>query len=185
MKPLYKGLLLAALQIALVASLGIKLLHDRASCPRVWARTANYDPDMPIRGRYVSLSVEVTPEGFSVNDQQSENKPYGYYYGYYRKPVKLEVKDDKLVAVLSKEHEGSNIYASPRVRYVQGKAIPSQEIYVDEPVAFFIPEHALNPAWLNRGEELWVEVTVPKKGPPRPIRLGIKKDNVLKPLNVD
>jgi len=29
-----------------------------------------------------------------------------------------------------------------------------------------------------------VEVTVPAKGPPRPIRLGIKKDGVLNPLQL-
>lgn len=184
MKPLYKGLIVATLQIALVASLGGKLLYDRATRPRVWARTANYDPDLPIRGRYVSLSIEVTPEGFSASDQQNGKGQYEYDYRY-QKPVKLEVRDDKLVAVLSKDREETNVYASPRTRYVQGKAVISQEVYIDEPVAFFIPEHAPNPAWLNRGEELWVEVTVPRKGPPRPIRLGIKKDGVLKPLNLD
>jgi hypothetical protein len=31
------------------------------------------------------------------------------------------------------------------------------------------------------GEELWVEVTLPRRGPPRPIRLGVKKDGVMIP----
>jgi hypothetical protein len=35
----------------------------------------------------------------------------------------------------------------------------------------------------QEGEELWVEVTIPKKGPPRPIRLGVKKgDGAIIPL---
>ena len=181
MRPFYKGLIVAALHIALVASLGGKLLYDRATRPRVWARTANYDPDLPIRGRYVSLSIEVTPEGFRANVQQG-NKQYPYDYGY-GKPVKLEVRDGKLVALLSSED--TNVYAAPQMRYVQGKELVSDLVYITEPVAFFIPEHAPNPAWLNKGEELWVEVTVPKKGPPRPIRLGIKKDVVLRPLSLD
>ena len=176
MTPLYKGLIVAALHVALVASLGGKLLYDRATRPRVWARTANYDPDLPIRGRYVSLRVEVTTVGFNASDQR-------YYDSWYHKPVKLEVRDDKLVALLSSEE--TNVYAAPTTRYVQGRAVASDQVYIDEPVAFFIPEHAPNPAWLNKGEELWVEVTVPKKGPPRPIRLGTKKDGVLKPLNLD
>jgi hypothetical protein len=50
------------------------------------------------------------------------------------------------------------------------------------PVAFFIPEHVPDPSRRAPGEELWVEVTVPKKGPPRPIRLGVKKNGVLTPL---
>jgi hypothetical protein len=53
---------------------------------------------------------------------------------------------------------------------------------LSEPVAFFIPEHAKDPSIRAAGEELWVEVSVPRKGPPRPIRLGVKKDGVLTPL---
>jgi hypothetical protein len=52
-----------------------------------------------------------------------------------------------------------------------------------EPVLMFIPDTANAPN-LKRGEELWVEVTIPKKGPPRPIRVGIKKDGVLAPLEL-
>jgi hypothetical protein len=32
---------------------------------------------------------------------------------------------------------------------------------------------------MQRGQEIWVEVTVPAKGPPRPIPVGIKKDGVI------
>jgi hypothetical protein len=35
-------------------------------------------------------------------------------------------------------------------------------------------EHIPDPSRLQ-GEELWAEVTIPKKGLPRPIRLGVKK----------
>jgi hypothetical protein len=35
---------------------------------------------------------------------------------------------------------------------------------------------------LKRGEEMWVEVTIPKKRPPRPVRMGMKKVGVLTPL---
>jgi hypothetical protein len=55
--------------------------------------------------------------------------------------------------------------------------------FSDEPVLMFIPDTA-NPPNLKRREELWVEVTIPKKGPPRPIRVGIKKDGVLAPLDL-
>jgi hypothetical protein len=49
-------------------------------------------------------------------------------------------------------------------------------------LAFFIPEHVADPSRRPAGEELWVEVTVPRRGSPRPIRLGVKKDGVLTPL---
>ena len=35
---------------------------------------------------------------------------------------------------------------------------------------------------LKRGGELWIEVTVPPDGPPRPIQVALKQDGVWKPL---
>jgi hypothetical protein len=55
---------------------------------------------------------------------------------------------------------------------------------VAEPVACFIPEHVLDPSWRAPGEELWVEASVPGSGPPRPLRLGVKKNGVLAPLEL-
>jgi hypothetical protein len=55
---------------------------------------------------------------------------------------------------------------------------------IAEPVAFFIPEHVTDPSRRARGEELWVEVSVPARGSPRPIRLGVKRDGVLTPLDL-
>ena len=59
MNALRKGLLLGALQVALVASLGAKLAWDRHRLPRAWAKAATYDPNLPIRGRYLALQLEV------------------------------------------------------------------------------------------------------------------------------
>ena len=112
MTPLAKGLIVAALHVALTASLGAKLLIDRATRPREWVRVLPVDPDSPLRGRYVRLRID-----------------------------------------------GSN-----------------------ERLAFFIPEHIPDPSMRAPGEELWAEVTRPRKGAPRPIRLAVKKDGVLTPL---
>src|SRR6266567_6655283 len=57
MSPSRKGIIVAVLQLALVASLGAKYAIDRARFPRVWAQTVAYDPDLPIRGRYLSVRV--------------------------------------------------------------------------------------------------------------------------------
>lgn len=38
-------------------------------------------------------------------------------------------------------------------------------------------------SWRHR--QLWAEVTLPRKGPPRPIRLGVKKGGLLTPLDSD
>jgi hypothetical protein len=55
---------------------------------------------------------------------------------------------------------------------------------IAEPVAFFISERVSDPSRRPRGEELWVEVSVPRHGVPRPIRLAVKKDGVLTPLEL-
>jgi len=55
---------------------------------------------------------------------------------------------------------------------------------LSEPVAYFLPEHAVDPSRRPQGEELWVEVTVPKKGPPRPIRLAVKRGDKFTPLEI-
>ena len=106
------GLIVAAVHVAIVCSLGAKLLYDRATRPRVWVHVLPVDPDSPLRGRYVRLRID-------------------------------------------------------------GR---------QEPLAFFIPEHVPDPSIRPAGEELWAEVTMPRKGAPRPIRLGVKRNGELTPL---
>jgi hypothetical protein len=52
-------------------------------------------------------------------------------------------------------------------------------------VDFFVPEPQTEIESLRaRGNapELWAEVTIPHQGPPRPIRLGIKRDGRIQPV---
>src|SRR5437762_14193846 len=62
MKLSRKGILLAVLQLAIVASLAAKYAIDRARFPRVWEQTVAYDPDLPIRGRYLSVRLRADPD---------------------------------------------------------------------------------------------------------------------------
>ena len=87
-RPWIKGTVIAALQVVLVASLGAKLLHDRATLPRVWVQAAPFDPDMPIRGRYVSLQLFVEPQ------RTEEAKKAGSERRSYQ-PVVLRVENDR------------------------------------------------------------------------------------------
>jgi len=132
-----RGLLLAVIQVALVSSLGGKLLIDRATRPRVWVRAEPYDPSTPFRGRYVRLKL-ITSDVMPGGDHPTPGPT---------------------------------------------PAIP-EGISTTEPVAFFIPEKVPDPSIRPQGEELWVEVTVPREGPPRPIRLGVRKDGELTPLSL-
>ena len=157
---LRKGLIVAVLHLAVVGSLGVKLLVDRATRPRVWARTAPLDPDSPLRGRYVRLRVEGEPLDFGdasdIAVRLTESKGLlAFTPAPGRLTAHVSTRDGRRVAIL------------------------------DQALAFFIPEHVPDPSVRAPGEELWVEVTLPKQGAPRPIRLGVKKDGVLTPLDLD
>jgi hypothetical protein len=167
MKPFAKGLVIALVHLSLVAALGAKLLYDRATLPRVWVRAAPYDPDLPIRGRYVSLRLVVEPHGIA------EPKP-GIKFEEPQAVV-LRVDNGRLVA----EAKTGGAY-SPSDLHVRYTQVSDEKVVVlDESVAFFIPEHVPDPSRRPTGEQLWVEATVPRKGSPRPIRLGVKKDGGL------
>src|SRR5689334_22345399 len=107
-----KGLVLAALHVAIVASLGAKLLIDRAIRPRAWARVAPIDPDMPIRGRYLRLELEAPlGPGFSVPNSANANTSGAYVYGADWFPIGFDVRDHQLVAVAPPDASSNAIYA--------------------------------------------------------------------------
>ena len=154
-----RGLLLTALQLGIVLLTGAKYLVDRATLPRAWARARPFDPNLPIRGRYVRLALELKLEGDSSLSGA----------------VKLLAKDSELHALRTTEDTDNYIRG-------RGKDEPAR---LAQAVAFFIPEHIPDPSRREAGEELWVEVTVPRKGPPRPIRLAVKKDGAFMVLPID
>jgi hypothetical protein len=173
MTPLIKGLVLAAVHVGLVASLGAKLLYDRATRPRVWTLAAPYDPNLPIRGRYVSLQLVVEPRGVHETKPGSVSKP----------PESINLRVGYRLVAEANAPQPDYDPADLHLRFIERRGEKSAVLV--EPVAFFITEHIQDPSRRQEGEELWVEVTVPKKGPPRPIRLGVKKgDGPIIPLAI-
>ena len=169
MSALMKGLLVAAIQMLLVASIGAKYHYDRANYPRVWVETVPYDPDLPIRGRYVRIAVLVDAERMAAPGTPAGSGVPSMFMG------RLEVKGERLVAV---EDIGGKHWVSSRM--CSGK--PCWQL--GEPLAFFIPERIQDPSRRPAGETLWVEVTVPPRGAPRPIQLGVKRGGELTPLEL-
>lgn len=167
MSPLAKGLVIAAAQVALAASVGAKFLWDRSNYPRIWAETAPYDPDLPIRGRYVRIAVLVEPARSPAKDGGELSDMYRAY---------LDVYKDRLYAV--EDENGRNWVTKRRC----GEADCWQ---LANALAFFIPEHAVDPSRRPEGETLWVEVTVAPTGPPRPIRLGVKREGDAQPTPLE
>lgn len=169
MKALHKGIALALIHIAIVCSLGAKLMIDRATRPRIWVKALAYDPNLPVRGRYASMRLVVeAPQAKAM-----EKYPSGEEYSPYPERARLEVKDGKIVAV---DDEWGSVYYQRR---------SAKEVALSTPVTFFINEKVKDPTWRERDEELWVEVTVPKKGLPRPIQLAVKKNGTMTPLKLD
>ncbi len=193
MNGLRKGLLLGGLHLLLVLSLGGKLLLDRATRPRVWLKAAPVDPDLPIRGRYVRLQVEVPvsgaelPAGRPRPKDWNPKEPWPPRWDRHHVRVKLEARDRSLHAVAQPAGKGVAVQGSYDSNAVVPEAmreLPKERwvVVLNDPLAFFIPEHVPDPSRRAADEELWVEVTVPKKGPLRPIRVGVKKGGVLTPL---
>jgi hypothetical protein len=158
---LRKGLIVALIQMLLVLVVAAKLLVDRSRYPDVWIETAPYDPELPIRGRYVRLLAVVEATGSFEDDD------------LYYEPGRLEVRGDRLVAV--PDPEG-------RVFFSRGFCGDDDCLTLSEPLAFFIPEDVEDPSIREPGEELWVRVTVPPRGAPRPIELGVRSGGRLTPL---
>lgn len=168
-----KGLLLGLLQLLVVLSLSGKLLYDRMTRPRAWVLAATYDPELPIRGRYLSERLQFPVEGFTYEAPQNRNVSDWFAN---RRWAYLEVRDGRLIGKARGEGPGGWVY-------LHRNPDASVVAFSEEPVLVFIPEKAVVPE-LKRGEEMWVEVTIPKKGPPRPIRMGLKKVGVLTPLEL-
>ena len=176
MNNLQRGLLFAAIQVVLVSSLGAKLLWDRATEPRGWALTRGYDPDLVIRGRYVNVSLLVKADKVYGGLGWAQNAPSARPYNSTN--VSLAVENGRVVAIPADHFTGFSIGA-PEMRDAEVLA----QVY--PPVVYFLPEHAANPLSRRAQGTTVLEVTIPKKGPPRPIRFGIKVGEQITPLPTD
>jgi hypothetical protein len=168
---------LLILQVVLVSTIALKYLYQRATCPRVWTRAAMYDPELIMRGRYLSMQLEVDGcQSTMPFAGASETYVTGQRGGQFS--TKLAVVNNKLVAVRVPESSASSseqLVFAPSARSCDA-------VRLIDPVNFYIPEHATSPLPVKPGQELWVEVTVPPKGPPRPLQLALKDNGAWKPL---
>lgn len=164
MKPVYRGAGVAVLQCMLVLGVAGKYALDRERLPRAWAQAAPVDPNLPVRGRYVSLRLQV------------EAPPVAGPWA----AVRLSAVEGRLVAT---EDAAGTSHIMQIGAWRMGDA-RARHWVLAEPVAFFIAEHVPDPSRRDPGEELWVEVSVPSKGSPRPLRLGVKRNGVVTPLEL-
>lgn len=153
---------LALVQLLLVSGVALRYAADRARLPSAWARTVPFDPSLPVRGRYVRLRIQV-PLSAPV-------------------PAVGGVSRVRLVAAAGRAYAVPDSAAG--VEATVDSAGGGTVARLTEPIAFFIPEHVPDPSARRPGEELWAELTLPARGPPRPIRLGVRRGGSLEPLDL-
>jgi len=185
---------LLVIQLLVVSSVAGKYLWERWRCPRVWTRAAAIDSELPMRGRY--LSLQLTVDGCQSTlpsaklatfprDLNGAVKP-GLYI-LRPQPItfraNLKVENNKLVAVRpeGQDIEGGEDPAAGQEISAMPSA-PCGQMTLTDGVDFYIADTAKSPLPLQPGQELWIEVTLPPTGPPRPIQLALKDKGVWKPL---
>jgi hypothetical protein len=201
------SIVVLAVQLALVCSIAAKYLYQRSACPRVWVRTVAYDPNLPMRGRYLGVQLPVDgcqstlPSAEDVVMPRDINgvptgKRYTVRNGFvppFLFKARLKVDGSRLLAVRVPESEET--YVGQWVTARPGSSC--DDLRLQEPVNFYLPEHVKDPTPARRSHwdtqqmrwivdpnapELWVEVTVPPNGPPRPVQLALKENGVWEPL---
>ncbi len=196
MKPLTKAIVVALIQVTIVCSLGAKLLYDRRTCPRAWFKAARYDPNLPIRGRYLNLQLEVNDPLIPQQNDGKFRNPAGAVEGNRSAPVytgpsqwgwecgSIDASSGHPLAVFD---QSSSPNDCANLTFWRQKRGDETILRLRDPVLFFIPDTAQDPTRLASGEELWVLATIPRIGPPRPIALGITRAGqiAIQPLNLN
>ena len=180
---------LLLIQLLLVSAIAAKYLYQRLTSPRVWTRAAAIDPELPMRGRYLWLQLTVDGCGSTLPSAKLAQFPRDVNGAvmpgpYVLRPqptmfrANLKVQNNKLLAVrLEGENDpdaGQQVSASP--------GSPCDQLRLVDNVNYYISDTAQSPLPLKPAQELWIEVTLPPKGPPRPLQLAVKDNGVWKPL---
>jgi len=174
MKPRLTGLILLIVQLVLVLTVAANYLYERRTSARVWVRAGQFDPEMPLRGRYLPLQPVIDAcklprdaAHFTVgyrNEYTKTNLP-----GHWSWPIVLNASGGQLVPQL--EDNAKRPSDTFQATLEDGK--PCERVAVNVGLDYFIPDRAKIPQPLRSGQELWVEVTVPPSGPPRAIQLAV------------
>lgn len=135
------------------------MLLERMVRPRGWVITEAVDPNLPIRGRYIVLRV-------AAPARDLRDLPAGR--------VRFVVRHGQVEAIDAANAEPSSSEPLPASLRIDGRGTMA---LLNQPLAFFLPPDVPDPSNRPRagfqGERLWVEVTLPRRGLPRPIRLGL------------
>lgn len=184
------SLALLLIQLALVSTVAAKYEYQRWRCPRVWTRASGYDPQLPLRGRYLALQLRVdgcastlpsAAQARFPRDVNGSATPGPYFIGgvpAVRFPADLKVENNRLEAIRIPDSEQRR--DGQMVSAWTGKSC--SEMTLDNPVFYYVPGNAPGLLPLKPGQELWMEATIPPQGRPRPTQLALKENGKWTPL---
>ena len=172
-----RAILLVVIQCLLVSSIAAKYLYERATSPRVWTRTVQYDPNLPMHGRYLALTPVVDACDLVLNQRPEDIHSFGIRS--FR--ARLVARDGRLVAEDARDLLPRSEFQSVSV----GVNRPCDRGQIWPGIDYFVPENANSFFPLKPGRELWVEVTVPPSGPPRAIQLAVSENGTWQVLKFD
>jgi len=147
------SLALLGIQLAIVSTIAAKYLYQRISCPRVWTRTVAYDPDLLMRGRYLSVQLLVDgcqstlPSAAQAAMPRDKNGVQtGKVFtvnanGPVRFPARIKVESNKLVVIRLPESASQS--GAQMVAAWPGSSC--DKLRLEDPVDFYIAEHAASP----------------------------------------
>jgi hypothetical protein len=188
-----RGIVLVVVQCVLVLSTAGKYLWERHTCPAVWSRVELFnqdrlqvmarDPD----DRYMEVQLLADACGLPARTPEEEsdiNLAEEERGIYERHPVRKDrvrtiARDGKLMveeAETPAVHDGQQMYWDLRR--------PCTEARLLEIVKFYVPSAEAMPTQLKSGDSVWALVTVPKQGPPRPIKLAVSDATGFHPLDM-
>jgi hypothetical protein len=188
MKPARVSIVLMFLQVLIVASVGAQYVYQRWTCPRVWVRAVAPEAHSAVSGRYLNLQLIVDGCQSTLPSAKAATFPrdingaavqgrFGLVAGTIFR-ANLKVESNRLIAINAvvdeTGREGQQVVAVP--------GTPCDQMRIFQPVPFYIAANAIDPAHLNPGQELWMEVTVPTAGPPWPLQLALKDNGSWKPV---
>lgn len=164
---------LLLIQSAIALSVAGSYAVDRITKPRVWVRAQQFDPSTPLRGRYLALQLTVDgcslltsgvppSDSFDARMGMPRTRRIGLW------PVTLSAEGGHLVV-----HAAANPSPDSSQSVSLWDSGDCHHAQLVRSVDFFLPEHAASPVPQSRDAALWVEVTVPSSGPPRPIQLAV------------
>ena len=156
---------LLILQLMIVSTVAAKYFYERVTCPRVWTRTAAYDPQLVMRGRYLSLQLSVNGCGSTLPSAKNaefprniNGVPGGDTFSIRSAntvwfQAKLAVRDHKLIAIRVPESDTS----TPTQTVAAWPGAPCDQLNLSSPVDFYIPDSATDPTRLKPGQQLWID----------------------------